>query len=115
MANSRLGAKKSPGFNTSWPGVEDAASVPANNLRSGRFSPSATCRHRGEPPPGFQSISTGPAAQALPLRKSPDFNGRQTPSGRRVGLMNNECVTVPRLPAKEPRIAIWTTVQFSPF
>jgi diketogulonate reductase-like aldo/keto reductase len=29
--------------------------------------------------------------------------------------MNNKCVTVLWLPAKEPSIAIWTTVQFSPF
>jgi hypothetical protein len=30
-------------------------------------------------------------------------------------LMNNECVTALRLPAKEPSVAVWAAVEFAPF
>jgi len=58
--------------------------------------------------------------QSLLLRARPFFqedagiNVWQTSSGRRVWLMNDECVTVRWLPAKEPGITIWAAVQVSP-
>jgi hypothetical protein len=43
-------------------------------------------------------------------QEGPDFNVRQTASGRRVGLVDNECVPVRGLPTKKPRIAVWAAV-----
>ncbi len=51
-----------------------------------------------------------PASQELP-----QFNVRQPASRRTVGLMDNERVTVRRLPPEKPGIAVWAAVQFSPF
>ena len=53
---------------------------------------------------------------SLPLlQESPQVDVRQPAPGRRVGLMDNERVTVLRLPTEKPGIAVRAAVEFSPF
>ena len=46
-------------------------------------------------------------------QERPELDVGETPSGRRVGLVNNESVPVLRLPAKEPGVAIRAAVELS--
>ena len=80
----------------------------------GRFPPLGPVGVRGNIDQGSnqpqQRLLLRPSALS---QEGPDFNMRQTASGRRVGLVDNERVPVRRLSTEEPRIAVRAAVQLS--